>query len=90
MLTLSGCARYASAPTRSTTPSIAPFALPDLPARDAQRCYDPGVKAGEQALAELAKTRMALADCRAKHARLIAYYIALQKGLTSNVGDKNE
>ncbi len=89
MLTLSGCARYASTP-RAASLGIAPFALPDLPARDAQHCYDPSVKAGEQALAELAKTRVALADCRAKHARLIAYYIALQKGLTSNVGDKNE
>lgn len=89
MTTLQGCATSRSQETAVSAPTIATFALPDLDPRDAQRCYDPGVRADAQALVELGRTRVALADCRRKHGRVVKAYTTLQElNAQSNQGEK--
>lgn len=51
-----------------------PSPLPPLSAEDAAPCPDPGVRAGQPALTELARNRVALAVCRDRHGRVVALY----------------
>lgn len=48
--------------------------VPDLDQRDAQACADPGVQDGANPIEVIAETRVALGDCRRKHARVVALY----------------
>lgn len=49
-------------------------ALPPMPQSTASPCKDPGVKADEPALTEFAKNRLALAECKRKHANAVRFY----------------
>lgn len=75
---LQGCSKSSETLPGLYAPTIASSALPDLDVRDQQRCYEPGVIIGEQALVELGRTRVALADCRRKHGRVVKAYVTLQ------------
>jgi hypothetical protein len=52
-----------------------------MPADLSLPCRDPGVRAGQPALGELARNRLALAECRHRHADAVAFYEDLRKGL---------
>lgn len=60
-------------------PPIVPVNLPPLDPRTEQPCYDPGVNGnyGEA----LTDNRVALADCRKKHADAVAAYNKGRQGL---------
>ena len=73
LTTLAGCATSAS---RLVRPEI-----PALPGSLATACRDPGVTAGRTALAELARQRQALAECRRKHRDTVAFYDDLRRRL---------
>ena len=58
--------------------------LPEAPAELAQTCPDPGVRAGKPALSELARNRVALAQCRDRHERLVTFYGEVKRGRDGN------
>jgi hypothetical protein len=68
LATLTGCSLFDEA-----RPAIA-VTLPPMPQSVAAPCRDPGVKAGEPVLSEFAASRLALAECRRKHANAVAFY----------------
>lgn len=76
---LQGCLGSTSQLPGQSAPTLASSALPDIPVRDQARCYEPGVNVGEQPLVELARTRVALADCRKRHWRLVQSYLNFLK-----------
>jgi hypothetical protein len=45
-----------------------------MPQSTASPCKDPGVKADEPVLTEFAKNRLALAECKRKHANAVKFY----------------
>ncbi|MBN8994330.1 MAG: hypothetical protein J0H94_03825 [Rhizobiales bacterium] len=71
-LVLAGCA--------TTTVAVRP-SLPVMPGTLASRCVDPGVRAGQPALIELARNRQALASCSRKQADGVAFYNDLRRRL---------
>lgn len=68
---LAGCATSDSAPP---APVPVPRPLPPLAAGDAEPCPDPGVKDGANSKAELATNRLAFADCKRRHGRVVKQY----------------
>jgi hypothetical protein len=70
--TLFGCA--------TSDKGLAPISLPVLPADLALACRDPGVRAGQPALGELARNRLALAECSRKHRDTVTFYEELRTG----------
>jgi hypothetical protein len=71
-LALAGCA--------TTTVAVRP-SLPAMPGTLASRCADPGVRAGQPALIELARNRQALATCARKQRDGVAFYEDLRRRL---------
>ena len=70
MVFVSGCGQ-------SSDIGIAPRGIPDLDPRDEKPCYDPGVEGSyPEALAE---NRLALADCRMKHANVVKAYLQVME-----------
>lgn len=63
---------------RSPAPPIK-VAIPDLSPNDKKLCYDPGDPVGIDAIAVIADTRLALADCRLRHQRVVRKYSDAQK-----------
>jgi hypothetical protein len=45
-----------------------------MPQSTASPCKDPGVKADAPVLTEFAKNRLALAECKRKHANAVKFY----------------
>lgn len=70
-MTLAGC-KTSGDPTTLT--------LPVLPGSLAAACRDPGVRAGQPALGELARNRLALAECNRKHRATVSFYESLRMG----------
>lgn len=69
MMMLAGC-------SPSNDGALTPVPTPRPPAPPAElveACPDPGVRAGASALSELVRNRQALAVCRDRHGRLVAY-----------------
>ena len=62
-------------------PSVSPpqLRLPPLPGDLATACRDPGVRAGKTMLGELARNRLALAECSKKHRDTVTFYGTLSK-----------
>ena len=56
-----------------------PIHLPALPAAERADCAQPGLKAGDQAKIALARHRVALADCAARHARVVRFYDGVKR-----------
>lgn len=56
----------------SGDPVSAPYQAPVLDGRDAEVCYDPGIKG--DSISALSDTRTALADCRRKHTNVVNQY----------------
>lgn len=93
MMTLSGCAGLANNPTPPPIIDLeatAAAVFPELSLADAQRCYDPGVPAGVDALEIIANHRVALSDCRQRHARVVAQYRDAKDVLTSTTTTAQE
>ncbi len=67
MMTLAACATSGSRVAASVT-------LPPMPQSTASPCKDPGVKSGAPVLTEFAKNRLALAECKRKHANAVKFY----------------
>jgi len=65
---LAGCAASADVPVPKPRP------LPPLAAADAETCPDPGVREGGNAKTELATNRLAFADCKRRHGRVVKQY----------------
>lgn len=59
------------------TSDIAALVIPELSESDRRRCYDPGIRAGTDARSIIADHRVALSDCRQKHARVVQQYDAI-------------
>lgn len=53
--------------------------LPPLSASLVAKCSDPGVRAGKPALTELARNRLALAECSHKHRDIVSFYQDLER-----------
>jgi hypothetical protein len=68
MIALGGCSILAPRPV-----AVA-ITLPPMPHELASPCRDPGVRDGEPMLSEFAKSRLALAECRRKHAGAVDFY----------------
>ncbi|MCH2165926.1 MAG: hypothetical protein MK098_14965 [Marinovum sp.] len=66
----SGNSPVAQLPSQDTTARI----VPELSSEDARACYDPGVPDGVSALEIIADTRVALGDCKRRHARVVTQY----------------
>lgn len=64
-LALAGCG--------SLPVAVAPM-LPVLPGNLAARCPDPGVRAGQAAVVEIARQRQALATCAHRQRDTVAFY----------------
>lgn len=78
---LGGCATSGE---RVITAPVKP--LPEAPADLVEPCPDPGVRTGKPALAELARNRLALAQCRDRHGRLVDFYRGVKRGRDGNDG----
>jgi len=59
--------------------SAAPYQAPPLDPRDEKACYDPGVT--DEAFESLAQNRLALAECRKKHANVVGQYNRIRNEL---------
>jgi len=70
MMTLGACTTFSSV----AGGKVADIDLPVLPSDLRQACADPGVRAGHDVRAELARNRYALAACKRKHAGMIDFY----------------
>lgn len=70
-VTLAGCG--------SLPVAVAP-SLPVLPGNLAARCPDPGVRAGQAAVVELARNRQALATCAHRQRDTVAFYQDVRSG----------
>lgn len=68
LMMLAGCATSGDVPIPPHRP------LPPLAAADKEPCHDPGVKDGAIAQSELATNRLALADCKRRHGRVVEQY----------------
>jgi hypothetical protein len=66
LLGLAGCGGFGAEGT--VRPEIAA-----LPAHLGIACHDPGVAAGQPALAALARNRQALAECKRRHRDTVAF-----------------
>lgn len=86
LLMLSGCG--ASDSDRAAAPAAETDALviPSLSFDDARRCSDPGVPAGEDARSIIASHRVALGECRRRHARVVKQYEGLKTVLAGTQG----
>ncbi|MCA1775703.1 MAG: hypothetical protein LC676_08880 [Loktanella sp.] len=56
---------------------LAPRSVPDLDPRDERTCYDPGVEGSYRDA--LAENRLALADCRLRHANVVEAYLQVME-----------
>lgn len=82
MMMLAGCAT-------SNDGALTPVPTPRPPAPPAElveACPDPGVRTGFSALTELARNRQALAICRDRHGRLVAFVRDITEGATGDDG----
>ena len=77
LMMLAGCASFVEP---APAPLIEPAPLPPAPADLVEPCPDPGVREGQPALTELARNRVALAVCRDRHGRLVAFHTDVRKG----------
>jgi hypothetical protein len=71
-LALGGCA--------TTAVAVRP-SLPAMPGTLASPCADPGVRAGQPAIVELARNRQALASCSRKQRDGVAFYNDVRRRL---------
>lgn len=76
LMMLAGCAT-----SDDGAPVLTVAAQPlQAPAELVAPCADPGVRAGQPALVELARNRQALAVCRDRHGQLVAFVHDVTEG----------
>ncbi|KQI69394.1 hypothetical protein AN189_02940 [Loktanella sp. 3ANDIMAR09] len=83
-MTLTACAASddnSAGPLPATVTITA--ALADLSPQDAMPCADPGISEGIDLRSILADHRVALGDCRRRHARVVTQYRGLQDRIIS-------
>lgn len=83
LVTLTACGGSETRTAIYTAPppvvKVVKVPIPDLSPADKKPCYDPGVPAGVDARVILADTRVALADCRNRHQRVVRQHADARK-----------